>query len=331
MAAPTHYPRHYAERSRRWDDDRLARGLGWLSLGLGLTQLAAPRGVARLIGLRGDDEDRKAMIAIGMRELASGIGILAQNRPAPAVWARVGGDVMDLALLGRALNSQRTDRNRVAVATVAVAGVTVLDVLVGQRLGRQANGGKAEWAADREAARGVQVRRAITVNRTPEEVYQFWRNFENLPQFMAHLDSVRVLDERRSHWIAKAPAGSKAEWEAEIVEDIPNQRIVWRTLPGSEIPSEGSVRFIPAPGNRGTEIHVELRYSPPGGRVAATLAKLFGAEPGQQVAGDLRRFKQVMELGEVVHSDASIHRRMHPARPSNELPRIAPSMEGAVR
>ena len=331
MAAPTHYPRHYAERSRRWDDDRLARGLGWLSLGLGLTQLAAPRGVARLIGLRGDDEDRKAMIAIGMRELASGIGILAQNRPAPAVWARVGGDVMDLALLGRALNSDRTDRSRVAVATVAVAGVTLLDVLAGQRLGRQANGGKAEWAADREAARGVQVRRAITVNRTPEEVYQFWRNFENLPQFMAHLDSVRVLDERRSHWIAKAPAGSKAEWEAEIVEDIPNQRIVWRTLPGSEIPNEGSVRFIPAPGNRGTEIHVELRYSPPGGRVAATLAKLFGAEPGQQVAGDLRRFKQVMELGEVVHSDASIHRGMHPARPSNELPRIAPSMEGAVR
>ena len=148
---------------------------------------------------------------------------------------------------------------------------------------------------------------------------------------MAHLEAVQVLDERRSRWVAKAPAGSKAEWDAEIVEDVPNQRIVWRSLAGSEVPNQGSLRFVPAPGGRGTEVHVELRYRPPGGRFAATVAKLFGEEPGQQVAGDLRRFKQVMELGEVVHSDASVHRGMHPARPSNELPRIAPSMEGAVR
>ena len=142
MNAPMHYERRPTRYSpaRRWDDEGLARGLGWFSLGLGLTQLAAPRGVARLIGLRGDDDDRKAMMAIGMRELASGIGILAQGRPGPAVWSRVGGDVMDLALLGRAFNSDRSDRNRLAVATIAVAGVTLLDVLAGQRLGRGPNG-----------------------------------------------------------------------------------------------------------------------------------------------------------------------------------------------
>ncbi|HEX2451827.1 MAG TPA: SRPBCC family protein [Gemmatimonadales bacterium] len=332
--APKQYERRYTEgaQPRRWDDDRLARGLGWFSLGLGLTQLAAPRGVARLIGLQGDDEDRKAMIAIGMRELASGIGILAQRRPGPGVWARVSGDVMDLALLGRAINSNRADRNRVAMATAAVAGVTLIDLLAGQRLRHRPNGGGRLAEAERAHERGVVlVRRAITVNRTSQEVYEFWRNFENLPQFMAHLEAVRILDDRRSHWIATGPAGSRAEWDAEIVEDRPNERIVWRAVPDSEVPNEGSVRFVPAPGGRGTEIHVELRYSPPGGRFAAKIAKLFGEEPGQQVAGDLRRFKQVMELGEVVHSDASIHRGMHPARPSNELPRIAPSMEGAVR
>ena len=144
--------------ARRERDDggaeRLARSLGWFSLGLGLTQLTAPRGVARMIGLRGDDEDRKAMLAIGMRELASGIGILMRDHPTPAVWSRVGGDVMDLALLGRALNSSRTNRNRVAAATVAVAGVTVLDVLAGQRLPRDLDERRDEVARLLEQAAG---------------------------------------------------------------------------------------------------------------------------------------------------------------------------------
>jgi uncharacterized membrane protein len=318
----------YQRRENRWSDQRadrhngdpgrLARGLGWFSLGLGLTQLAAPRGVARMIGLRGDDEDRKAMIAIGMRELASGVGILMQDRPAPAVWSRVGGDVMDLALLGRALNSPRNDRNRVAAATVAVAGVTVLDVLAGQRLSREGDG--AEVAGVAPAARAIEVRQQITVRRSPEEVYRFWRDFQNLPRFMDHLEAVRVLDERRSRWVAKAPAGTTVEWEAEIVDDRPNERIAWRSLPEGDVPNEGAVYFAPAPAEQGTEIHVELRYQPPGGKLGRLFAKLFGEEPGQQVKGDLRRLKQVLELGEVVHSDSSIHRGPHPAQPAETLP-----------
>jgi len=344
MTAGTQQPPYTGNRETdrwqgdRWDregaddrSERLARGLGWFSLGLGLTQLAAPRGVARMIGLRGDDENRNAIVAIGVREIASGIGILTQHRPTGGVWSRVGGDVMDLALLGRALNSRRNDRNRVAVATVAVAGVTLLDVLAGRQLGRETNGHGEAAAMAEPKEPGVQVRRSITVNRPPQEIYAFWRNFENLPRFMAHLESVRVIDDRRSHWKTTAPAGAKVEWDAEIVEDRPNELIAWRSLSSADVPNEGSVRFVAAPGGRGTEIHVELRYEPPGGRLAALAAKLFAEEPGQQVAGDLRRFKQVMELGEVVHSDASVHRGPHPARPSDELPRIAPNMEGAIR
>jgi uncharacterized membrane protein len=320
------------ERNRDERTERLARGLGWFSLGLGLTQLASPRGVARVIGLRGNDEDRKAMIAIGVREIASGIGILSQDRPVPGVWSRVGGDVMDLALLGRALNSHRNDRNRVAAATVAVAGITLVDLLTGQRLSAAGNGERYGAEGWEQKERGVHVREQITVRRSPQEIYSFWRNFENLPRFMAHLEAVRVIDERRSHWTAKAPAGARVEWEAEIVEDRPDELIAWRALPQSDVPNEGSVRFVPAPGDQGTEIHVELRYEPPGGKLGAIAAKLFGEEPKQQVKGDLRRFKQVMEAGEVVHSDASIHKGPHPARPPAELPpNILHSLEGAVR
>jgi uncharacterized membrane protein len=325
-------------RGRRWEpsagdrSERLARGLGWFSLGLGLTQVAAPRGVARLIGLRGSDDDRKAMIAIGVREIASGIGILSQDRPTPGVWSRVGGDVMDLALLGRALNSHRNDRNRVAMATVAVAGVTMLDVMAGRRLSTGENGVEgAEMPQPKEP--GVQVRQQITVRRSPQEIYAFWRNFENLHRFMAHLDSVRVIDDRRSHWTARAPAGRTVEWDAEIVEDRPGELIAWRALPESDVPNEGTVRFVPAPGDQGTEIHVELRYEPPGGKLGALAAKLFGEEPNQQVKGDLRRFKQVIEAGEVVHSDSSIHRGPHPAQPPAEVPPglMSQTMEGAAR
>ena len=155
----------------------------------------------------------------------------------------------------------------------------------------------------------------MTINRSPEEIYHFWRDFQNLPRFMDHLESVDVLDERRSHWRAKAPAGKTVEWDAEIIEDRPNELIAWRSLENADVPNTGSVRFVPAPGGRGTEVHVELKYDPPGGAVGVAIAKLFGEEPNQQVATDLRRFKQVMETGEVVQSDASIHRGPHPARP----------------
>jgi uncharacterized membrane protein len=303
--------------------ERRARALGWFSIGLGLAQIGAPRAVARMIGVNDDDETRNTMFAIGLREITSGIGILTRPRPTGWVWSRVGGDVMDLALLGKALNSEESDRTRVAAATAAVLGVGVVDFLTGQQLRRGGNGAaEARGGSPRERRRGssgIEVTQAITTNRPRHEVYGFWRNFENLPRFMEHLESVRVLDERRSRWKAKAPVGSVVEWEAEIVEDRPEELIAWRSLPESQVPNSGVVRFRDAPGDRGTEIIVELKYQPPGGRIGALFAKLFGEEPNQQVKSDLRRFKQVMEIGEVLHSDASIHRGPHPAQPPEDL------------
>jgi uncharacterized membrane protein len=302
--------------------ERRARGLGWLSIGLGLAQIGAPRRVARLIGVNDDEEARNALFAIGLREITSGIGILSRPRLAGWVWSRLGGDLIDLALLGKALNSDENDKGRVAAATAAVLGVTVVDFLTGQQLGRESNGTRENGErapGERVTGRGVHVIEAITINRPRKEVYDFWQNFENLPRFMEHLESVEVLDERRSRWKARAPAGASVEWEAETIEDRPDELIAWRSLPDSEMPNSGYVRFRDAPGSRGTEVVVELKYQPPGGRLAAFIAKLFGEEPHQQVKGDLRRLKQVMEIGEVVHSDASIHRGPHPAQPPEDL------------
>jgi uncharacterized membrane protein len=171
----------------------------------------------------------------------------------------------------------------------------------------------------------MNVTRAITVRREPKEVYAFWRDFENLPRFMYHLEFVENLGTGRSHWVAKAPGGRSVEWDAEIVEDRPNERISWRTVgTDDDIRHTGSVAFRDAPGHRGTEVHVRLSYDPPGGKVGAMVAKLFGEEPGQQIADDLRRFKQVMETGEVVRSEASPEgvgqgiRRQEAAQPNDE-------------
>jgi uncharacterized membrane protein len=322
-------------RNRRWTDDqqgqtegsaeRRARGLGWFSIGLGLAQIGAPRTVSRLIGIDDDDESRNTMFAIGLREITSGIGLLTRPRPAGWVWTRVGGDLIDLALLGKAINQDENDRGRLSAATAAVLGVTVLDFLTGQQLSRTPNGTSHEPSGIRVGRhagtqrQGIHVKQAVTIRRPRGEVYEFWHNFENLPRFMAHLESVEVIDDRRSHWKAKAPAGSTVEWDAEIVEDRPNELIVWRSLPDAGVPNWGSVQFKDAPGNRGTEVLVELRYQPPGGKLSSLIAKLFGEEPEQQVKGDLRRFKQVMEVGEIVHSDASIHRGPHPAVPPEDL------------
>jgi uncharacterized membrane protein len=139
------------------------------------------------------------------------------------------------------------------------------------------------------------VRKAITISNSPEEAYNFWRNFENLPRFMTHLESVRVMDQGRSYWKAKAPLGATIEWVAEITEDRPNQLIAWQSLDGANVLNAGQVRFVPAPGHGGTEVHVELTHAPPGGIIGATIAKLFGEDPSRQVDGDLRRLQEVLQ------------------------------------
>lgn len=147
--------------------------------------------------------------------------------------------------------------------------------------------------------RGILVTRSMTIGRSPEELYRFWRNLENLPRFMQHLQAVQAISPTRSHWITKGPAGSRVEWDAEIIDDIPNEIVVWRSTENADVENEGAVRFTPAPGGRGTEVRVTLRYDPPGGKLGAAIAKLFGEEPELQVEDDLRHFKQMMETGEI--------------------------------
>jgi uncharacterized membrane protein len=151
----------------------------------------------------------------------------------------------------------------------------------------------------RRASEPLHVEKSVTINRPAEDLYRFWRDFTNLPRFMKHLDSVSASGQRRSHWVATGPAGVKVEWDAEITEDRPNELIAWRSLEGADVANAGTVRFEPSTGGRGTVVRVVFDYTPPAGALGAAVSKLFGEEPRQQVEGDLRRFKSVMEAGEI--------------------------------
>ena len=248
----------------------------------------------------------------GFRELTAGIGILTQPRPAGWIWGRVAGDVMDLASLGSAFSYPGTNLTRATAATAAVLGVTALDVVCGQRLSQQPGGG----AVDRRARTVIKT---IIVDRSPEDAYRFWHDFQNLPKFMTYLESVQAVGDRRTRWVAKGPAGATIQWDAETLIDEPNRVIAWRTIDGAGFQHSGSVRFENAPGNRGTLVRVEMQYSPAGGAIGSAVGKVLGGDLGRRVQHDLRNFKEILEVGEVTQSDASIHRRMHPAQPPGTL------------
>ncbi len=172
---------------------------------------------------------------------------------------------------------------------------------VGMNTAEGAQGGVEQQhgrSAILDASKSVKVERAVTIDAAPDELYRFWRNFENLPRIMDHLESVTVIDETHSHWKAKAPAGTSVEWDAVINNEVANELIAWKSVEGATVPNAGSVHFTPAPGNRGTVVKVVLEYQPPAGKLGAMVAKLFGEEPDVQVREDLRRFKATMETGE---------------------------------
>ena len=159
-------------------------------------------------------------------------------------------------------------------------------------------------AQDQDAIReklgdaGIKVTHAVTINKPAGDLYAFWRDFTNLPRIMDHLESVTVQDEKRSRWVAKAPLGRTVAWDAEIINEAPGELIAWQSMPGGDVDNAGSVRFQPAPARRGTEVRVEISYSPPAGKVGATVARLLGEEPKKQLDDDLRHFKALMEAGE---------------------------------
>jgi uncharacterized membrane protein len=170
---------------------------------------------------------------------------------------------------------------------------------VNRALGRNsAEGeGRSSPVASLDRGEGAKLEQSVIISRPREELYRFWRNFENLPRFMDNLESVRILDDRRSHWVAKGPLGTRVEWDAEIHNEIPGQLIAWRSLPGADVDQAGSVHFSTVSGGL-TEVRVVMRYAAPGGKLGEVTAHLLGDDPERQIADDLRRLKQVMEAGE---------------------------------
>jgi uncharacterized membrane protein len=296
-------------QSRTASNDRLMQSLGWLSLGLGIPPALQPGVFLRALGIE-DIPPRRAVAVtlVGMREFAAAGGLLYLKSPA-WLWGRVGGDIMDLSMLGRSLLSGSSrDRRRTVAALAAVAGITVVDTYA---------------AITRFRARAMaETAGCVTISRPPHEVYDRWRQLTSLPAFMAHLEEVRVIGDGTSHWRTVPVAGRHIEWDAEITEDVPGQRIAWCSADNADVWNEGMVSFREAPGGRGTEVHVRLRYALPGGRLGQLMARLLGEDPRQQLDDDLRRFKQVAETGEVVRSEgAPAGKRarhefpQHPARP----------------
>ena len=206
-----------------------------------------------------------------------------------------GGAVILLGLSRRSLNGVLI---AIGGAGLVCRGITGRSAVY-RALGINTNNEGRSSVASVGHGQGVKIEKSVTIDRSPAELYQFWRDFENLPRFMNHLKSVKKLDDRRSHWIASAPAGSTVEWDAEVYNEKENELIAWRSLENSCVNHAGSVRFHQAPNARGTEVKVEINYQPPAGKLGASIAKLFGEEPGKQLEDDLPRFKQLMEAGEI--------------------------------
>jgi uncharacterized membrane protein len=278
----------YRQRDR---GSQLATVLGWFSIGLGVAELLAPRRMSDAAGVRGN---AAAVRACGMREIASGAGILSGHRTSNWLWSRVAGDLLDLALLGAGARGSGVRGNRVALTAAMLAGITAVDVMSSMRQRRHERNNGIEGAVG-----DIFVEKSMTVNRSPDECYRFWRNFENFPRFMQHLESVEEISDTRSHWVAVGPAGTRVEWDADLVADEPGALLAWRSLDNADVENAGIVRFETATGGRGTVVRVEMQYSPPGGMAGALFAKLFREEPSQQIDEDLRHFKQLMETGEI--------------------------------
>ncbi|HVU53122.1 MAG TPA: SRPBCC family protein [Polyangia bacterium] len=284
--------------------DNASLGLGLLGLGLGLGALAAPRALVRALGVDAGARTPWLVRALGAREIVTTAGLFASGRTAPWLWARVGGDLIDITLVAGALRAPSARRGRAWGALGGLLGVTALDVITAVRARR----------AERPAPPPVKA--SVTIARRREDVYGFWRNPANAPSFMADVESVEVLDDRRSRWTARGPVGPVVTWESVLEEDRPGERLSWRSSDGSDVDVSGAVTFSDAPGGRGTEVRICARYAPRND-VAARAARFLWKKAGPfRLEADLRRCKQILEAGHVAHSDARADHQPHPARPS---------------
>jgi uncharacterized membrane protein len=201
------------------------------------------------------------------------------------------------------------DREPVAGAALTAIGGYLLyrgalgHCLVYEATGLRTSHGSNATRDQLSGQRGVNVEETVTINRGQDELYGAWKDFAQLPKFMRNLVSVEPRTNGRSHWVARGPAGKTVEWDAEIINEVPNSLIAWQTTPDSTVVSAGSVHFTQAAGGRGTEVRVRLQYEPPAGKLGSAVAWILGSEPSQTIREDLRRFKQWMETGEIPVSD----------------------------
>lgn len=264
--------------------ERLAEGMGWFSLALGAPQLLRPDLVDHAIGVYDDERSRLTQRLVGVRELAAAAGLLVQRRYREWLWARSAGDVLDLALLGVSFVRKDRDPRRLAVATASVVGVLATDLYGAIRFSSSSEGSKL-------------VKASITIRAPREEVERRWRQLVRQPGTDLRL----------------APL--------EVTVDEPGRRVTFRTPDGADRRVSGVARFVDAPGDRGTEVHVEMEYEP--GALGGAVQKLMGEEPLQLIKDDLRRFRQLLEVGEIVRSEstpggvsAKEYLRQRPAQPA---------------
>ena len=252
---------------------RLAKGLGWFSVALGAAEMAAPARIASLTGIPPKNGARGTLRVFGAREMANGVAILASRPRSAWLWTRVAGDLIDLAALRSAMDEDGADRRKLGMAAASVGGVLAADIACAVQLARR--------APDASETAAVRVSKTFTINREPDVVYAAWRELDTLPDVLRHLRSI----------------------ESDTLEEIPNSRIAWRSskrVAGERV--HGAVHVRRAPGNRGTELRVEIAYTPLGGRAANAIARLLRAAPEQRIEEDLRRLKQLLETGEIARS-----------------------------
>jgi uncharacterized membrane protein len=258
--------------------------LGWLSIGLAAAAVFAPRSVGRITGLG----DRTSLLRlVGLRELASGLGLLTQENKTPWLAARVAGDVMDLAIALSAAGPDNPLRGRV-FATLGVVGVIAAADL--SACGRAASGRNSTEAY---------LHGAIVVNKPAQECYEFWRDVKNLPKFMHLVESVQPVDDRHTSWKVRGPGDVKLQWNTELMADEPARRLAWRARQDSGLQHTATVRFQSAKGIRGTLVTVVAQYHAAAGTAVVGVRKLLGSDPESLLREDLRRFKNLIEAGEV--------------------------------
>ena len=264
---------------------RLREVLGWIGVGIGVAELLRPRAVAHTTGL-----PPRLIRVLGTWEIIISAGILLRPQQSAWRWSRVASDIIDLYLLTR--SDHRALNNRLPIITALFAGMTSLDVLA-------AFDGGGQNTLQSDLASGIHIHKSLHIQKSAEECYRFWRNFENFPKFMRYVDSVQVVDATHTHWRFGTQQGPQIEETIELFSDVPTQQLGWRTLPNSPIEHIGVVKFLPAYGKTSTRLDIEIIFKKSVGKINNELARLFAEEPSAHWDEDLRRFKQLIETGEI--------------------------------